>query len=90
MHDKFDHSREDFDIKEISDFYRLKVSGKVTIDSLQHERTPVSLFMDRFFKGNLAKFAQNKQDYEQLYVKTKLLSHLANQQFLSNWEHLII
>ncbi|MFN9904128.1 MAG: hypothetical protein ACK55Z_36190 [bacterium] len=37
--------------------------------------------MDRLFKNNLQGLTQSKADYEAFYVKTKLLSHLAVQQF---------
>ena len=46
---------------------------------LQHQRTPMSLFLDRMFASKLAAFSLNKADYEQLYVRTKTLANLAQQ-----------
>ena len=46
---------------------------------LQHQRTPVSLFLDRMFARKLADFSLNKADYEQLYVRTKTLANVAQQ-----------
>ena len=33
--------------------------------------------MDQWFSDNLSQFSQSKQDYDQLYNKTKVFSHLA-------------
>ena len=42
---------------------------------VQHQRTPMSLFLDKMFADKLTTLALNKADYESLYVKTK---HFAN------------
>ena len=44
---------------------------------LKHERTPASLFADKFFASHLASFAENKRDYESLYVRTKEFARAA-------------
>ena len=41
--------------------------------------------MDKMFAKKLAEVAENKQDYEQLYVRTKALSNMASQSFKSQW-----
>lgn len=61
---QFDFEAEEFDVKQIYQFYALK-----------HERTPLSLFTDRIFAKHIEKFAVDKRDYEWLYVLTKALSH---------------
>lgn len=37
--------------------------------------------MDKMFAQKLTQVAENKVDYEQLYVRTKALSNLANQNY---------
>ena len=48
--------------------------------ALKHERNPTSLFMDKYLANSLQKFAVNNRDYENMYVMTKKLAHLANNQ----------
>jgi len=46
--------------------------------TMQHERTPTSQFMDKMMASHLQKFAKDQRDYENLYVMTKKVAHLAN------------
>ena len=65
---QFDMESENFNVSQIYQHYALK-----------HERTPVSLFMDRMFAGQLAKVSTDATDYESLYVQTKKLAQMCNQ-----------
>ncbi|CDW76828.1 UNKNOWN [Stylonychia lemnae] len=70
---KFDFEHEQFDIKNIYDFYHLK-----------HLKTPVTQVFDKWFSSALQEHSLSKQDYEVLYVKSKTVSSLAQQVFEKN------
>ena len=81
----FDFEAEDFDVSQIYTFYTLKVSSasrsRPAANQLpaQHQRTPVSLFLDKMFAQKLTDLALSKADYEGLYVKTKMLANVLSQ-----------
>ena len=66
----FDFEDKNFDIKNIYSYYLRR-----------HERTGVSVIMDQWFSDSLSQFSQGKQDYDQLYFKTKTFSNLAQSLF---------
>ena len=57
------------------------VSDVYNFYALKHERTPVSLFMDKMFSANLRGMAQSPADFAALYVKTKTVAHYAQHAF---------
>eukprot|EP00347_Sterkiella_histriomuscorum_P009169 403342255 len=64
----FDFEHKEFDVKNIYNFYHLK-----------HQKTPVTTLMDQWFANALSQHSLSKQDYEQLYVKSKVVADLAQQ-----------
>ena len=49
--------------------------------AMKHERTPVSLFMDKMFSENLRGMARSPADFSALYVKCKTVAHFAHNAF---------